>query len=193
MFSTENPALVIIDVQQAIDHFGMEDRSQPDAESNMNSLLTRWRHLSLPVIHIRHSSRYSNSPYHASSEFYDFKTEVAPLAGEAIITKRENCAFLDTELEELLKQANIQELVITGVLLNHSVDATVRIASGLGFRVILPSDTTAASPLELENGERVKADQIHQIMLSNLKNEYAYITDSHSILTALSQYEEQSS
>ena len=187
MLTTKNPALLIIDVQHAIDHFALDERSQPDAERNIQTLLALWRHHGLPVVHIRHSSRSLNSPYHAESGFYGFKPEVEPMEGETVITKRENCAFINTALEQWLTDENIQELVITGVLLNHSVDTSVRVAHGLGFRVILPSDTTAASSLTLANGTKVGAKHIHEITLANLRNEYAEITDCQTLRQSLQQ------
>ncbi|MGH1374115.1 MAG: isochorismatase family protein [Cellvibrionaceae bacterium] len=173
MFQSQNPALVIIDVQQAIDHFDMLERSHPDAERALAQLLAHWRDKGWPVIHIRHSSVHRQSPYHASSPWYDFKTEVMPIEGESVVTKQENCAFIDTELEALLHQEKITELVVGGVLLNHSVDATVRIAKALKFRVLLIEEACPASSLVLENQQVITAEQVHQIMLNNLRGEYA--------------------
>lgn len=175
MFHSHNPALIIIDMQQAIDHFDILQRSHPRAEQQLAQLLAQWRDQGRPVIHIRHSSQQQESPYHASSPWFEFKPETTPIEGEKIITKRENCAFIDTELEALLHREKISELIVAGVLLNHSVDATVRVAKALQFRVLLIGDACPASSLTLNDQQVIDAQQVHEIMLSNLSDEYAEV------------------
>ena len=178
LFSTDRPALIIIDLQLAIDQFSSHERSNPSAELAIASFLDLWRERGLPVVHIRHSSRFVDSPYHESSDYFEFKPEVMPRDGEAVVTKRENCAFLGTDLEEQLKSMEVSELVVCGVLVNNSVDATVRVAAGLGFDVILPSDATAAFAIDSLNGKNYPAEDVHDLFLSNLHGEYAQVVDS---------------
>lgn len=182
MFQSKNPALVIIDVQQAIDHFAILQRSHLNAEHLLMQLLAYWRNKGWPVVHVRHSSTNSESPYHANSPWFEFKTEVSPIDGECVITKRENCAFIDTELEAFLRTNNISELVVGGVLLNHSIDATVRVAKALKFRVLLIEEACPASSLTLPNQQIIEAEQVHQIMLTNLKDEYVELTTQTELI-----------
>lgn len=175
LLQTSHPALVIIDVQQAIDCFSDYERNNMQAERQMATLLRSWRQASLPVIHVRHSSKFPESPYHSDSPYFAFKSEVEPAGNELVFTKHENCAFIDTGLAEHLKQSGITELVICGVLTNNSVDATVRVAAGLGFSVFVPHDATAAFGFKLLNGESVAGDSVHWIFLSNLHGEYCQV------------------
>jgi nicotinamidase-related amidase len=183
--SHQNPqALLIIDVQQAIDTYSDQERNNPDAELRIAALLAKWRTLKFPVFHIRHASKSKESPYHRSNQFA-FKDAVAPIEGEAIITKSENCAFLGTTLEADLRSAGIQELVICGVLTNNSVDATVRVASGLGFTVTLVSDATAAFGIKALNSQFYSADDVHWLFLSNLNDEYCTVVTTDELLSSL--------
>ena len=175
MLTTTNPVLLIIDMQYAIDLFSDHPRSNPELESNLAHTLAKWREAKHPIIHIRHSSKFSDSPYHRDSGFFDFKVEVKPLESEPIITKRENCAFIDTELDTLLKERNITELVICGVLTNHSIDATVRVGTALGYTIYLPSDLTASCGMTLLDGSILTAEEVQHIYLSNLDGEYATV------------------
>ena len=184
MKKTNKPALLIIDVQQAIDTYSDQERNNPDAELKIAGLLAKWRALNLPVFHIRHASKFKESPYHPANQF-EFKKSVAPTEGETIITKSENCAFLGTTLEADLRSAGIQELVICGVLTNNSVDATVRVASGLGFSVTLVSDATAAFGMRALNRKFYTADDVHWLFLSNLDGEYCSVMSVDEVLYEL--------
>lgn len=169
--SPQSTALIIIDMQLAIDHFDAGGRSHPEAESKAAELLSRWRERSGLIIHIRHSSKNSESPYHASSPYYDFNPLVSPLNDELVLTKQENCAFVGTQLESQLRDWNVRSLLICGVLINHSVDVTARMASALGFEVSLVEDATAAFPMTV--GEKsFSAEEVHGIFLNNLAGEY---------------------
>lgn len=175
MIQTKNPALLVIDVQQAIDHFSPHPRNNPGAEQRIASLLQLWRARGHPVVHIRHSSRSIESPYYRDSRHFAFKAEVEPTAGEVVITKRENCAFIGTDLQAQLDALNVTELVATGVVTNHSVAATVQVAAALGYRVLLPEDATATFAMPLRNGDIIDAATLQQVYLSNLSGEYAEI------------------
>ncbi len=172
---TTNPALLIIDVQYAIDQFSDHPRNNPKLEKNLAHTLAKWRETKRPIIHIQHSSKFPDSPYHRDSDFFNFKAEVTPLTNEPIITKRENCAFIGTELNALLKERDITELVICGVLTNHSIDATVRVATALGYTIYLPSDLTASCGMTLLDGSTLTAEEVQNIYLSNLDGEYATV------------------
>jgi len=56
-------ALLIIDVQKAIDHPSWGQRNNPDAEKNIAALLKLWRETGRPRYHIRHDSTEPQSHY----------------------------------------------------------------------------------------------------------------------------------
>jgi nicotinamidase-related amidase len=63
-----------------------------------------------------------------------------PLPGEAVIGKRTNSAFIGSDLKGRLRNANQRTLIVTGVITNNSVEATVRMAGNLGFETFLIED-----------------------------------------------------
>src|SRR5690242_10172760 len=136
------PALVIVDVQRAIDDptWG-DDRNNPHAEANIARLLAHWRERGWPIIHIRHASREANSTYRRGQPGFEFKPEVVPLAGERIVEKQVNSAFIGTDLQRHLQ--GIATVVIAGVITNNSIEATARMAGNLGFDTCVVSDATA--------------------------------------------------
>jgi len=56
---TEKALLMLIDLQQAIDHPSWGQRNNPDAEDKISFLLETWRRRELPILHVKHmSTRY---------------------------------------------------------------------------------------------------------------------------------------
>jgi len=178
-------ALVIIDVQKAIDDPKWGRRGQPGAETAMARLLAAWRERRLPVIHIRHDSTDPHSPYRPGTEGNEFKPEVAPLMGEPVIDKRTNNAFIGTDLMDVLDELQVRSVVIAGVLLENSVDATVRMAGNLGFDVIIAEDAVASIDRTDRSGRQWRAEEVHALTLAVLDGEYARISTSDAIIETL--------
>ena len=184
-FETQNPALVIVDVQKAIDHPSWGDRNNPYAEQRIADLLVVWRQKALPIFHIRHASTEEYSTYRPDQDGYRFKPEAMPKADEELVTKNVNCAFIGTDLEAKLQSKKVNELVVCGVITNNSVDATVRVANNLGFRVFVPDDATATFGMITREGKSYSAEDIHSIFLSNLHGEYAEVVNAKEIMASL--------
>ncbi|MCR5857754.1 cysteine hydrolase family protein [Mesorhizobium sp. J428] len=179
------PALLVIDVQNAIDDPVWGRRGQPEMEDRIADLLQAWRARHLPVVHIRHDSTNLSSPYRPGSPGNDFKAEVAPLPGEPVVDKRTNSAFIGTDLMDVLDELDVRQLVMTGVLLENSIEATVRMAGNLGFEVVIPEDAVASVDRTDRRGRHWPAEDVHALTLAILENEYAQITDTRSLIEAL--------
>ncbi len=177
------PALLIIDVQKAIDDPSWgNDRNNPSAEANIARLLERWREKQWPIFHIRHVSQEPNSTYRPSQPGAEFKGEVMPLAGERVIDKHTNSAFIGTALERDLRAQGINEVVITGVITNNSVEASARMAGNLGFSTFVVSDGTATFGRRDYTGRWRTASAVHAMSLANLEGEYATIMTTDELL-----------
>lgn len=188
MLIPTNAALIIIDVQQAIDHpkwARWGPRNNPHAEERIAQLLTAWRATQRPIIHVRHMSREPESPYRPQQPGNDFKPQVAPLPHETIVEKTVNSAFIATTLEADLRTLGIETLIITGVVTNNSVEATARMAGNLGFTTIVVSDASATFARPDFNGVLRSAEDVHAMSLANLQDEYAAIMTTQEVLTAL--------
>lgn len=178
-------ALIIIDLQKAIDHPSWGERNNPDAEKRAASLLEAWRSTGRPLYHVRHDSIEPESHYRPGQPGNGFKPEVEPRTGEAVIVKRTNSAFIGTDLEARLRQANQNLLVVTGVITNNSVEATVRMAGNLGFETYLVEDATFTFGRKDWNGTWRTADEVHAMSLANLDGEYCSVVRTSDILAAV--------
>jgi nicotinamidase-related amidase len=179
-------ALIVIDLQKAIDHPSWGERNNPEAEKNVAALLAAWRRTRRPVYHIRHDSREPASHYRPGQPGNDFKPEAQPVAGEIVLVKRTNSAFIGTDLESRLRAADHTVLVVTGVITNNSVEATVRMAGNLGFQTLLVEDAAFTFGRKDWNGRWRSADEVHAMSLANLDGEYCSVMRTGDILAALS-------
>ena len=178
-------ALIVIDVQKAIDHSSWGERNNPDAERNIAALLAAWRSTHRPVYHIRHDSTEPDSHYRPGQPGNDFKPEVQPLAQETILVKTTNSAFIGTGLEAMLSAANLGILVVTGVITNNSVEATVRMAGNLGFETYLVEDACFTFGRPDWKGRWRTAEEVHSMSLANLDGEYCSVVRTDQVLEAV--------
>jgi nicotinamidase-related amidase len=176
------PALILIDLQKAIDHASWGERNNPRAEENVARLLAAWRGKKLPVYHVRHDSTEPESTYRPGQPGNEFKPVAAPLDGEPVIVKRTNSAFIGTDLEERLRTAGHRRLAMAGVITNNSVEATVRMAGNLGFDVMLVEDAGFTFGRRDWHGRWRTADEVHALSLANLHGEYCTVVTTDECL-----------
>lgn len=181
--------LLIIDSQKGIDnheHWG-GNRNNPDAEENIAKILSVFRKLQLPIIHIQHCSKEPNSPLRSNQTGHDFKSCSLPINEEQIIQKNATSAFVNTNLQVEISKLNPEYLVVVGFVTNNSVEATVRNAGDLGFNTIVVSDATATFNKIGLNNEVYDAELMHAISLANMSPEYAAVLNTENLLKKLQQ------
>ena len=178
-------ALVVIDVQYAIDHPSWGERNNPQAEGNIAALLAAWRAAGRPIYHIRHDSTEAKSHYRPGQAGHEFKAEAMPLAGETVIGKRTNSAFIGTGLEATLRAAGVETLIVAGGITNNSVEATVRMAGNLGFETFVVEDACFTFGRKDWAGTPRTAAEVHAMSLANLEGEYATVVGTAAVMAAL--------
>jgi nicotinamidase-related amidase len=177
--------LLVVDLQQGFDEPRWGRRNNPHMELRTAELLRAWRATGRPVVHVRHMSTDPRSPLRPGQPGNAFKPETAPVAGEAVIEKRVNSAFIGTSLEADLRRSGSRELVIVGLTTNHCISTTARMAGNLGFATWVVSDATAAFDRVGPDGVEHRAEQIHAIALSDLHEEFATVVSSAAVIGAL--------
>ena len=141
-------ALLVIDVQRGM--FEAPDLQPHDgiaAVARMRGILERARDGGVPIFFVQHDGG-EGDPLEASSTGFPFVAELTPKATEPVTVKRERDAFESTDLEEKLRQAGVEHLVVCGMQTEMCVEAAVRAATDRGFAVTLVSDahTTFDTP-----------------------------------------------
>ena len=183
----KNPALILVDVQKAFlekDYPGI-NRNNHDAEFICGNILSKWRELKLPIVHVRHSSTNPDSKLHKSKPGFGFNNYVKPLDNEVVLTKKVNSAFIGTKLENILFNMNIKTLVFVGMTTNHCISSTVRMSGNLGFETYLISDSTACYDTMGMDGKMIDCNIIYESSLANLSKEFAIIINSNKLFSLL--------
>ncbi len=175
-------ALLIIDIQN--DYFPggtMELEGADAAGAKAGEAIRRFRERKLPVIHVRHLSvRPGATFFIPGTRGAEIHPLVQPLPGETLVEKNFPNSFRATPLEKLLRDAGIQHLVVAGMMTHMCVDATVRQAADLGYKVTLLGDACATRAQSFE-GEKVPARQVHAAFLAALNGIYAKVIHSHDL------------
>jgi nicotinamidase-related amidase len=190
-------ALIIIDQQQGIDSDRLGERNNPDAQNVMLEMLCFWRSRTWPVFHIKHRSKDPQSVFWPEQQGYNFKEQFEPnqkktaqhncdqdssAGGEFVIEKTVPCAFTKNTLEQKLQSLAVDSIVVVGASTNNSVESTVRSAGNLGFSVIVVEQACFAFDKVDFSGVLRSAQQVHDMSLANLNNEYAKVLSWEQIL-----------
>jgi nicotinamidase-related amidase len=147
--SVTRTALLVMDVQQAV----VARYPDPDYLPRLRTAIGAARERSIPVIYavvgfrpgapeVSPDNRMFGGlagrdvPAHAN----DVHPEVAPQAGDAVVTKRRVSAFAGSDLDMLLRAQRIEHLVLTGIATGGVVLSTVRQAADLDYRLTVLAD-----------------------------------------------------
>ncbi len=173
--------LILIDIQKTFDEPSWGERNNPRAEENAGHLLAAWRAAGWPVAHVRHLSTRAGSRFHVDAPGSEFKAGFEPREGEAVFVKSVNSAFIGTGLEGWLRERGCQTVVIAGLTTPHCVSTSTRMAGNLGFTAYLVEDATAAFALTGVDGRVHPAEEIHQVSLATLHEEFATVVRTEAV------------
>lgn len=187
MFARDT-GLLLVDLQQWLDHAARGRRNNPAAEAGAARLLAAWRNLGMPVVHVRHDAREPGALCRPGQPGHEFKPQALPLAGELVIAKHTASAFIGTELEQQLRSNGCSALVILGA--GNALESTVRMSADLGFRTYLAADATFAFEKQDWSGRMRSAAEVHDMSLANLSDEYCTIVTTSWILAQLADIEQ---
>ena len=146
----------------------------------ISTLLRYWRDISGTVVFTRHChmgkddlgmlGKFFSDYIRCGSKESEIISRLAPSAEERIFQKNTYDAFHRTGLEEYLRELNIEQVLVTGVLTHLCCETAARSAFVRGFEVYIAADALTSSTEELHLGS-----------LLGLANGFAVITDTASI------------
>lgn len=173
-------ALLIIDIQN--DYFpggAMELEGADAAGAKAGAALKEFRSRGWPIFHVRHlSTRPGSTFFLPGTKGAEIHASVAPQNGETVVEKNFPNSFRATSLHDELK--GIKNLVVAGMMTHMCVDASVRHAADLGYKITLLGDACATRAQKIA-GETIPARQVHLAFLAALNGFYAKVIDSHEL------------
>lgn len=176
-------ALIIIDIQNDYFENGALPLVNPmQASINASKVLEHFRAKNLPIAHIQHVSP-DGAPFMAlGTNGVEIHENVKPLNGEKVFQKSYPNSFRGTDLLDYLKENEVTEVVITGMMTHMCVDATTRAAFDFEYKCIVIDDACASRDLEI-NGKTVKAEDVHNAFLAALAFFYAEIKNTEELIS----------
>jgi ureidoacrylate peracid hydrolase len=186
-------ALLVVDVQN---DFVSSKGSAAQRGEDVNSaqamvprlvrLIEEARRVSLPVIYIKTThGEWTDTPswiYRKSqqsalntcregswgAEFYD---GISPLSQERVVIKHRYSAFINTDLNTVLKAKGIESVLVTGVATNVCVETTARDAYMFDYYVTMVEDCSAAYD-----------PKMHETTLENIRRHFGLVASSAEIV-----------
>lgn len=102
------------------------------------------------------------------AEFYD---GIAPLPSERVVIKHRYSAFINTDLNTVLKARGIESILVCGVATNVCVETTARDGYMYDYYVTMIDDCSAAYDAKLHMGT-----------LENIRRHFGLVASSHQVI-----------
>ena len=111
--------------------------------------------------------------FHPSSDIID---ELKPKDGDIVLQKNTSGTFISTRLDSILKNMEIETVLVSGVVTNFCVHATAREAYDYGFQTIIVEDCCAAW-----------SEDIHLSILKSFGLIYGFILPYEKVIKKISR------
>ncbi len=138
---TGKTALLVIDVQPAfMEPEPMVTMDGDDLVAKCRGLIERARQVGVSVIFVQHvDDETPNDPYKIG-----IHPDLEPLVGEPVVTKEFGSAFIETDLDDILKEREIRHLIVCGLATFGCVNQTVVYAKLYGYDVTVVKNAHGA-------------------------------------------------
>jgi len=184
-----NAAVLVIDVLNDFiapggfaDKVGWDLTASVAATSAIEGFLYEARQVGVPVVFIRsiYDDIYLSGPMLErnirrrlevprcrtgtwGAELY----RLAPLPSEPVVTKHRLSAFVNTDLELILRNQGVRSLLLTGVFTEACIESTGRHGYFLDYYVVLVSDCCATTNQEVHRGALERCEREFGVVASS--------------------------
>jgi nicotinamidase-related amidase len=171
----DRAVLLPVDMQQAFDGPDWPRRWNPHVDANGLALLAQWRAAGRPILHVRHDSVQPGSSLAPGAPGNAFRPGFEPLAGEPLVTKGVNSAFIGTDLDLRLKRLGAAHVVVFGISTDMCVSTTIRTGANLGWDMVLVPDACDCFDLPDGEGGTIPAEEVQQAHVATLAFEFCKV------------------
>lgn len=131
-------ALLIIDMQQGLCEGENRAFESDEVIARINQVANRLRECGVPIVFIQHGST-TGYLEHGTRE-WQLADGLQAQTGDLRVRKKTPDAFLNTDLDALLRSRGVEEVIVCGMHTEFCVDTTARRALALGYPVTLVAD-----------------------------------------------------
>jgi nicotinamidase-related amidase len=140
-------ALLVIDAQESFRvRADWAETHNPAVIDRIVQLAEAARERDEPVYWVLHSEPGSGGVFDPALGHVRLMAELQP-GDEPVIVKTTINAFTSTDLEQRLRAAGVERIVICGIRTEQCVETTTRVASDLGFEVAFVVDATTTTAI----------------------------------------------
>ena len=175
-------ALLLVDIQNNYFEGGKSKLHNPLlALSNIEKTLKLFRKKGFPIIHVQHINNQEGAAFFLSNtDGVRIHQYLAPLENEYLVIKHTPNSFFGTNLADILKENEIQDIVVCGMMSYMCIDTTVRACKHYGIRVTLLDDACATKDLSY-NGKTISAEVVHNTFMASLNGMFAYVIKTNEL------------
>jgi nicotinamidase-related amidase len=170
-----NSALIVVDIQN--DYFpggAMELVGSYEAATVAASIKSEFKAKNFPVIMVQHIAMSPTATFFLpGTEGAEIHESVKLVDGDYLVVKHFPNSFRETNLLEILRDRNITDLTIVGMMTHMCIDTTVRAANDLGFKVTVYENACATRDLSYER--TVAAVDVQAAYLAALDGSFAEV------------------
>ncbi|UFS58460.1 isochorismatase family protein [Subtercola endophyticus] len=153
----ERTALIVIDLQAGIVKMPVIHPID-EVIARSAALATEFRRRGLPVVLVSVDGRpggrtdvnggSAGTPSAFPADWLPLVDELDPQPTDIRVTKQTGSAFVNTGLDEKLKQLGVTQVVVTGVSTSNGVESTALYAFNHGYHVTIPTDAVTDGSAE---------------------------------------------
>ena len=178
----DKAVLLPIDMQQGFEDASWPPRWNEASDTNGLALLRKWRDAGRPIIHVRHDSVQEGSTLNPRHPGNQFRPGFEPQAGEPLVSKSVNSAFIGTDLDLRLRRIGARHVIAFGISTDMCVSTTVRTGANLGWDMILVADACDCFDLPDGEGGNIPAETIHAAHVATLGFEFCRVVSTRDLL-----------
>ncbi|NHX01011.1 cysteine hydrolase family protein [Pseudomonas koreensis] len=175
-------ALVVIDFQNEYFSGKMPIPDGAAALAKTRELITFADSHKIPVYHVQHIAPAGSPVFAIDGQTVKFHQDMQPRPQDVVLQKSTVSVFASTDLDQQLKKAGIQTLIISGLMTHACVAGAARDAAPLGYNVIVASDASATRAITRANGVSIDKDSLHKAALAEVEDTFGDVFSTAQIV-----------
>jgi len=175
-------ALVVIDFQNEYFSGRMPIPDGAAALAKTRELITFADSHKIPVYHVQHVAPAGSPVFAINGQTVKFHPDMQPRPQDVVLQKSTVSVFASTDLDQQLKNAGIQTLIISGLMTHACVAGAARDAAPLGYNVIVASDASATRAITRANGVSIDKDSLHKAALAEVEDTFGDVLSTAQIV-----------